>query len=177
MKPDRPISGERIFLAPLDPDNLSGAYQAWMKDPEILQYLANPERNYDLKNLKIFVSTMNDSSSDQLLGIFLKQGEKHIGNVKIGSIHPKHHLADVGIIIGDKALWGKGYATEALKLVIRHAFRTLKLHKLIAGMIATNQGSYRAFLKAGFRKVGCYRRHYWTDGKYCDSYLMEIVHE
>ena len=177
MKLDQLIHGKRILLASLDPENLSAAYQKWMKDPDVLKYLTHPDGNYELENLKEFVASMNEDVSNQLLGIFLKQGGQHIGNVKIGNIHPKHHRADVGIIIGDKTLWGKGYATEAIQLVIQYAFHTLKLHKLIAGMFATNLGSYRAFLKAGFWKVGCYRKHYWIDGAYCDAYLLEILHE
>ncbi len=176
MNSDQSIHGERIFLAALNPENLSVAYQKWMKDSEILKYLANPDGNYELGNLKEFVANMNESASNQLLGIFLKEGGRHIGNVKIGNIHPKHRHADVGIIMGDKTLWGKGYATETIKLVIQHAFHTLKLHKLIAGMFAANPGSYKAFLKAGFQKVGCYREHYWIDGAYCDAYLLEILH-
>ena len=52
-----------------------------------------------------------------------------------------HRFADIGIIIGDDAYWGRGFASEAIKLVISYAFDRLKLHKLTAGCYATNAGA------------------------------------
>ncbi|MBF0594163.1 MAG: GNAT family N-acetyltransferase, partial [Candidatus Omnitrophica bacterium] len=117
------------------------------------------------------------SPDSYLFGIFLKQDGRHVGNIKIGNIHPKHQFADIGIIIGDRDIWGQGFATEAIRLCVRFSFEELKLHKLFAGMVAGNEGSFRAFKKAGFGDSGHFRKHYWMDGEYRDAYIVELLNE
>ena len=171
------IEGKRIFLASLNPDRLSLVYQQWMKDQEVLCYLANPEGDYSPASLRKFVKDSNDNANDYLFGIFLRLDGRHVGNIKIGSIHPKHKFADLGIIIGDKKIWGQGFATESVKLCIEYAFNQLNLHKLFAGMIEGNEGSYKAFLKAGFQDAGCYRKHVLIGKEYKDARIVEIINE
>jgi RimJ/RimL family protein N-acetyltransferase len=60
----------------------------------------------------------------------------------------------MGLLIGEPASWGKGYATEAIVAVTAHAFSTMGLEKLYAGAYAANAGSIRAFLKAGWVEEG-----------------------
>ena len=84
------------------------------------------------------------------LAIVLKDNKKHIGNIKIGPINWYHRLAEIGIMIGEKDCWGKGYAAEAISLLADFAFSKLNLHKLTAGCYEQNQGSLKAFQKAGF---------------------------
>jgi len=167
--------GERIFLESLDENALSLAYQEWMKDPQVLCWLANPAGDYSPEALKSFVAQMNVSPVDYMVGIFLKADGRHIGNVKIGKVDRQHGFADVGIVIGDKTLWGQGFATETVRLTGELASKQLGLNKLCAGVVVGNEGSYKAFLKAGFVEVGRYHQHWLVDGKYCDAYILENV--
>ena len=64
------------------------------------------------------------------LGIFLKENNTHIGNIKIGNINHFHGYGDLGFLIG-KDHWNKGYGTESIKLATNYAFNQLKLHKVI----------------------------------------------
>jgi len=167
------LSGDRIYLKKLDPDALSSAYVSWMKDHEVVRFLDNPTADFSEGSLKEFVRKMNASGKDHLFGIFLKENSRHIGNIKLGNINFFHHLADLGIIIGAKEYWGHGYATEAVQLLTDYAFRVLKLHKVIAGMLAVNHGSYRVFMKAGYRQIGRYTEHRLVDGIFVDSIIVE----
>ncbi len=169
------INGERIQLKPLDPEHLSLAYLAWMRDKDVLRYLADPGGDYAPSKLMSFVEAMNKSATEHLFGIFLKSDGRHIGNIKLGGIHPLHKFADIGIIIGDRSLWGHGYATEAIRMLVPYAFDDLRLNKVYAGVLGGNQGSYKAFVKAGFREAACYRRHCLVEGVYQDSYFLELL--
>lgn len=167
------IKGQRIFLRQLVEENVSEDYLGWMCDPQVTQYLESRDRAQTLDTLRAFVRNMNASPCDHLFGIFLVQGDEHIGNIKIGSIREPHRSADLGLIVGRRSAWGKGYGTEAIALATRHAFEQLGLNKLWAGMYAENLGSYRAFIKAGYREVGRFRQHILFNGRYIDSILVE----
>lgn len=167
------FGGQRIFLRPLAEEDVDENYLGWMCDPLVTQYLESRDQPQTLETLRAFVRSMNASSRDHLFGIFLVQGGEHIGNIKIGSLREPHRSADLGLIIGPRSAWGKGYGTEAITLATRHAFEQLGLNKLWAGMYAENLGSYHAFLKAGYREVGRFRRHILFNGRFIDSILVE----
>lgn len=167
------ITGQRIFLRQLAEENVSEDYLGWMQDPLVTRYLESRDQTQTLDTLRAFVRNLNSSPRDYLFGIFLVQGNEHIGNIKIGSIREPHRSADLGLIVGRRSAWGKGYGTEAIALATRHAFEQLGLNKLWAGMYAENLGSYRAFIKAGYREVGRFRQHILFNGRYIDSILVE----
>ena len=167
------LTGERIYFKKLDPDAFSSVYVSWMKDRDVLRFLENPAADFSEGRLKEFVRRMNASGRDHLFGIFLKENSKHIGNIKLGNVNPIHRFADIGIIIGAKECWGHGYATEAVRLLTNYAFNVLKLRKVIAGMVAVNESSYKVFLKAGYREVGRYAKHRLVDGVFVDSIIVE----
>jgi RimJ/RimL family protein N-acetyltransferase len=83
----------------------------------------------------------------------------------------------VGLIVGEKECWGKGFATEAIRLVMQLAFAQLGLRRLTAGAYASNIASIRAFEKAGFSREGLRRRHYLCDGEYVDGVLMGVLRD
>jgi RimJ/RimL family protein N-acetyltransferase len=109
-----------------------------------------------------------------MFGMFLNDSHEHIGNIKIGNIDTFHRRAEVGLVIGNRGMWGKGYAAEAIALVTKYGFEELNLNKLTAGMYAENMGSYKAFLKCGWRHVGTLKEHCFSHGKYSDEFVVEI---
>lgn len=167
------LKGQRIFLRTLTEGDVGDAYLEWMRDPQVVQYLESRNQTQTLATLREFVNKMNASVRDHLFGIFLSDDGEHIGNIKIGSIREPHRSADLGLMIGQRSAWGKGYGTEAIALATSYAFDQLQLNKLWAGMYAENLGSYHAFIKAGYREVGRFRRHILFKGRYIDSILVE----
>jgi [ribosomal protein S5]-alanine N-acetyltransferase len=171
------IHGQHIYLRLLTPIDVNNDYVAWMNDNEITQYLETRWSVHTEATIRAFVQEICDSSNDYLFGMFLKNTDQHIGNIKIGNINQRHRYGDVGLIIGDKASWGKGIAAEAIKLITQYAFEDLNLNKLTAGMYEQNLGSYKAFLKAGYREVGRYQKHFFCQGRYVDAFLVEKCRE
>lgn len=167
------IGGQNIFLRPLEEKDVGEDYLGWMRDPQVTQYLESRDQTHTLESLREFVRARNASPRDHLFGIFLAADGEHIGNIKIGSIREPHRSADLGLIIGRRSAWGKGYGTEAIALATRYALEQLRLNKLWAGMYAENFGAYHAFMKAGYREIGRFRRHILFNGRYIDSILVE----
>lgn len=171
------IEGKRTYLREIQLSDANRNYCSWINDPEINQYLESRFEKWSIKKLKDYVSEIKKNPNYVFLAIIAKGKNKHIGNIKIGPINRSHRYADVGVIIGEKSFWRKGFATEAIKLVVDYAFNKLDLHKLTAGAYNCNIGSIRAFKKAGFSAEGVRKKHYLCNGDYVDGVLLGIVRE
>jgi len=146
-----------------------------MNDPEINQFMESRFKRCSINKLKHFITKIRNNSDYLLLAIVLKDKNRHIGNIKIGPINRVHGFADLGIMIGEKSFWGKGLATDALKLAVTYAFNELNLHKLSAGVYADNIGSIKAFKKSGFSVEGIRKRQYLYRDNYTDSLIFGII--
>lgn len=165
--------GDRIYLRLLSPDDVVPNYVSWLNDCEVTKFLEIRWRVHTLDDVKAYVRAINESPHDFLFGIFLKESGEHIGNIKVGEIDPVHRFGDVGLIIGNKNMWGKGYGADAIALATRYAFSELNLNKLKAGMYDGNMASYKAFIKSGYREVGRYKKHRFCNGVFVDELLLE----
>lgn len=170
MTPHQPIlESRRLTLRTLTESDCNETYLAWLNDPAISRFLETRHTRQTLESIRAFVAQINASPVEFLFAICLKaENGRHIGNIKVGPIRPHHLLADVSLLIGARDCWGKGYATEAITALSRHAFAVLGVQKLQAGMYADNVGSARAFLAAGYRQEGLRRRHYRLDNTMSD---------
>jgi ribosomal-protein-alanine N-acetyltransferase len=165
----------RLALRQLTPADVTERYVAWLNDDEVNRYLESRFAAHTLATTRGFVEAMEADGSNVLLGVFLTHDGRHIGNIKIGPIDAVHRSADVGLLIGERDEWGKGYATEAIGLATEYAFSVLDLRKLTAGCYEQNLGSARAFEKAGWRREGTRRRQFVSDGRRVDEILLGVV--
>lgn len=169
------IDGPRLYLREVRPSDVNGTYYGWMNDSEVTRYLESRFYPNPIESLHDFVAKRVGDHDNIFLAIVRKDDNRHIGNIKLGPINWIHRFADVGLLIGEKDCWGQGYATEAIHLVTHYAFRTLNLHSLTAGCYASNQGSARAFLKAGWYQVGQRKSSLFLDGHFEDAILLGVV--
>jgi len=166
------LKGERIYLREVRTSDVTERYYRWMNDPEVGQYLETRFFPHSHEKIESYIREMGADPNNVFLAIVLKNGDLHIGNIKIGPINWFHRFADISLIIGDKTYWGKGYGTEAIGLVVFYAFNTLNLHKITAGIYANNVGSIKAFKKAGFIEEGLRKKHRFCEGEYVDEVLL-----
>lgn len=165
---------ENIMIRLLSEQDVTEKYLSWMGDEEVVQYLESRWFRHTLDSLCEYVKRMNDSPNDFLFGIYTNEFG-HIGNIKIGNINQHHRFGDVGLFIGEQAVRGRGFGTEAIQQATRYAFEELNLNKLTAGMYACNTASYKAFQKAGYRSVGFFEKHWFCKGEYVDGLIVEKV--
>jgi [ribosomal protein S5]-alanine N-acetyltransferase len=155
---DRPIETKDLILRSLAANDAQGPYAAWMHDEEVTRFLEVRFSPPDEAALEAFIVEMNGSQDNLLLGLFARaQPQRHIGNIKLGPIDKRHKAAAIGIAIGAKDCWGRGFATQAVAALSDYAFDVLGLERLEAGFYADNEASQRAFRRAGFVLEG--RRH------------------
>jgi len=166
------LESERIYLREVRLSDVNENYYKWMNDPEIIRYLESRFYPNSLESIQDFVKSKLGDRESILFAIVLKEDDRHIGNIKIGPVNWFHRLADVGLLIGEKDCWGKGYATEAIKLITEYGFRVLNLHKITASCYGGNSGSAKAFIKAGYFEEGVRKSHFFSEGKYEDLILL-----
>ena len=162
-----------LILRSLDTRLALGSYAAWMRDPAVTRYLEVRFAPPDESALAAFIERMNASDDSLLLGIFPRaEAHRHVGNIKLGPIDRRHKSAALGIALGERECWGRGFATQAIAAVSAHAFATLGLERLEAGFYADNVASQRAFLRAGFVEEGRRLGARLCEGARTDEVLM-----
>ncbi len=179
MKQNVPfLEGEKLNLCPIDEELHLDNMLRWLNDAKVIKWLlmlfplsAAQEKDWFAKR-----SVLSNPPSDILLAIVLKSGE-HIGNIGLHKIDWISRRAEIGIVIGEKNQWGKGYASEAEKLLAQYAFDKLALNKIYAPIFADNIASQKAFLKNGAKEEARLKDHYWRNGKYNDSVILSIFRE
>lgn len=169
------LETERLVLRPLDPAQVGQAYVDWLADPRVNQFLETRHSEQTLDSIRDFIEGVNASDHSVLFGVFPKATGVHMGNIKLGPIDRRNSRADIGLLIGDPAEWGKGYAAEMIGAITGYGLGQLGLNKLTAGCYGANEGSRRAFLANGWREVGRSRDHWRVDGGWMDNVLLEIV--
>ena len=158
----RRLSFERFSL-----DFVSDEYVAWMNDPEIGRWLVSYEgKETTTRDLEEYVTSLGP---DALQLAILRKG-RHIGNIKIYDFQPYHRRMEVGYLIGERADWGKGLATEAVERVVALCFDELGLHKVTSGCFVGNDASARVLVKNGFVLEGTLRDHFRRHGEYTDCH-------
>jgi len=167
------LIGNRIYLRAVVEEDLEN-YMDWLNDADTCKYLQHGVHPASIDGMKNYLKSLQTRGGD-LFAIIVKEQEKHIGNILFEAPHPQFRFSDIGILIGEKEGRGKGYGTEAIRLLVDHGFRKVNLNRIEAGMVKENIGSYKAFIKAGFKEEGIAREMYYCDGKYCDIYRLAIL--
>jgi len=170
-----PLEGKRLRLRLLEPQDVGEAYVRWMNDPEVTRFLEVRFRPQTLESIKDFVTSLQGDRNNLLFGMFLADSGRHIGNIKLGGIDRNHGTADIGLFIGEKDCWNRGFATEAIALVTEYAFGVLGLYKVVAGFYAANEGSIRALHKAGYFDDGRLKDQLAYEGGRADQVLVAII--
>ncbi|MDH3975346.1 MAG: GNAT family N-acetyltransferase [Deltaproteobacteria bacterium] len=145
------IDGEHIYLRKVRNSDVNDKYWSWMNDTEVTKLTVSRGKKYSKKEIKDYVKEKLEDDNTLFLAIVLIHNDQHIGNIKLGPIDWDLGVGDLGLIIGEKDYWGKGYGSEAIGLICRYAFEELNLKKVTAGYFAGNKGSFKAFNNNGFR--------------------------
>lgn len=157
-----------IYLQSIEEDDVSDEYVKWLNDPIINQYLETRHSTQDLQSILAYVLHIQADPNEHLFTIRLKENNKHVGNIKVGNINTHYNIAEISLFIGDKTVWGKGIATQAIQLISSFSIKKLKLRKLSAGAYEQNVASTKAFLNAGYTRDGVLRDHYIFKNQPCD---------
>jgi RimJ/RimL family protein N-acetyltransferase len=175
MKYDKIIKGENIYLRNIELSDCKEKYVNWLNDPEVNKYLECRLSVQNIESITRFVLDVLESKDTYMFAIINKENKEHIGNTKIGPIHPIYKYTNFGLVIGEKKYWGSGLAIEAYYLTIKFCFDILNLHRVHDGVISPNEKAFKILERLGFKREGCRRDAIFQDGKYLDVYQYGIL--
>lgn len=175
-------TGEQIFIKFLDESDAGTLLRLELNNRDFFQRYT-PLRNEDFYTLEGQLARIKEENEKRerdlcySFGIFLVGQGELIGTVALSEVE-RGPLQScwIGYCL-DKYHNGKGYTTEAVRLVVSYAFRELKLHRIEAGVMPHNIRSMKVLEKAGFHKEGIARQNVKINGKWEDHQTFAIIHE
>jgi diamine N-acetyltransferase len=171
------IYGERIRLRRDERTDIP-KFVEWLNDPEVVRYLS--ARNLPISTAneeQWFEHMLSLPKEEQPFAIEIKDGDgwRLIGNCGFFEFVQNARSAEVGLFIGDKTCWNKGYGTEVMRLLLRVGFETLNLNRIFLRVNEHNKGGIRAYEKAGYVHEGRFRQAIFQAGEYRDMLFMSVL--
>ena len=163
----------RATLVPLGQSHLA-LTRTWANDAELMRLMGRAAPVSEAEHQAWFESVV-DRTDCAYFAVETGDGE-HVGNTWLWAIDHRHRKAEMRIVIGDAAARGRGIGTEAIDLTCGRGFSELKLHRIYAYVLATNQVARRAFERAGFVIEGTLRDDRWTGDRFVDADLLARLH-
>jgi RimJ/RimL family protein N-acetyltransferase len=117
---------------------------------------------------------MRADRSQMVFSIETDSGQ-HIGNVGLIDLNWKDRSAELGIVVGDRGQWGKGYAQDAIRTLLAFAFGEMNLHRISLHVVAGHEPAISAYRKCGFVEGGRLREDIYAGGRYHDMLVMSIL--
>ena len=168
------IEGELVALGPLRREHIP-LYLHWMNDFATAAMLATPPRPFTAAQETAWFEGVANDANRPTFTIYERSTWRPIGNCGLHVIDTVNRRTDVGIMIGDPAARGKGYGTEAMRLLLDFAFTALNMHSVMLTVYEYNAPARRSYEKVGFREIGRRREARWHNGRFWDEILMDIL--
>ncbi len=172
------LQGETVFLRALEPSDLEFLYL--LENDEKFWEISHTQTPYSKYVLQQYLEKahLDIYQVKQLrLVICESQTKSPVGFIDLYDFNPKHRRAGIGIVIFSDKQKKKGYATEALKLLIKYSFTFLDLHQLYAGITVDNPASLKLFEKQGFLKTGEKKDWIFSENQFKTEYFYQLIYE
>jgi len=173
--PTKGLVGSKTRLLRFNTDDISENYLGWMNDPIVLRY---SNQRFKLHNATSSAAYLDSFKGTENLFISIKGlvEEESIGTLTVYVAIP-HGTADIGIMIGDRRVWGKGYGLDAWKTVSDWLISTCLIRKVTGGTLSGNMGMKKIFERSGMHFEGMRRAQELVEGIPMDVLYYARFHD
>lgn len=168
------LPGDLVVLRRHAPANLQ-AFQRWYADPAVVRltrYQDSPMRPDEIERFFAARALGTDSLA---MAIHVRAGDRLIGTCALSQLDADNGSALFHITIGEQDTWGRGYGTEATRLMVDHAFGALSLHRVGLTVFSFNDRAIRSYRSVGFVVEGRAREAIWREGRWWDEIAMSLL--
>ncbi len=173
------LEGERVRLRPLE---LSDAerFRVWFSDPEFFHYLAGAAYQLSLAAEEEFIRARQTNDWEHGVALAIEAMDVAdapvlIGSLELRDLHPESRHGEIGILIGEREYWDRGYGADVMRTICRFGFEELDLHRIELTVAAYNPRAQRCYEKVGFVVEGRKREHRYVNGRYYDTLVMGLL--
>ena len=174
------FTGKLVHLSGVDPEEMSKALSRWNRDSEYTRLLNMSVRPLNsAKGIQKWMDEMiaETSPSEYFFTIRRREDNQLIGGLFLEVVDWSGRDSFVAIFIGEREHWGKGYGTDAMRLLLQYAFSELNLWRVSLGVFQYNPRAIRSYEKVGFCHEGRMRQYLHHEGKRWDIHYMGILRE
>lgn len=162
--------GEKCYLSPIDLNDTE-KFTEWLNDLDVLENIIyNFVTNVENERL-----ILEKQSKEHNYSIVTIENDLLIGKCCIENIDYLNQTAEVGIFIGNKDFWNKGYGTEAMRLLLDYGFKALNLHNIIIEVYSFNKRAIKSYEKIGFKQIGKRREALHRNLEKHDIIYMDLL--
>ncbi|MDR1605839.1 MAG: GNAT family N-acetyltransferase [Streptococcaceae bacterium] len=165
------IIGSKCYLSPMN-SNDAEKFTEWLNDLDITVNLTLYNSIINTENEKAMLEKL---SKDHNYSIIDNKTDELIGNCGYIDLDHLNQTAEVGIFIGNKNYWNKGYGTEALTLLLDYGFKALNLHNIGLRVYSFNRRAIKSYENAGFKIIGKRREALLRGKEKYDIIFMDIL--
>lgn len=167
------LRGALVRLVPPDRSlHLENAL-LWMNDPDVSRTLKLNLGATRADEERFFGHVERRTGEQFFWAIVASETERHVGFIDLKGINWRQRSSGGGLVIGDRSVWGAGYATDAVRVRTRFAFEQLGLHRIEGHTI--NPAMRKVYEKCGYQYEGMLREKFWSDGRWHDSAVYAIL--
>ena len=168
------LVGERVYLRLFTPDDADLVWTG-VNEPTSAK-LTGTQQTFTREQIDAYIQRNLQPGDDRAAFIFADVADdRAVGEVVINEIDALNRGANLRIAIFAAADWGGGYGTDALRLMVRYGFETLRLHRIELGVYDFNPRAIRAYEKVGFQREGLLRDALLWEGTYHSMITMSIL--
>ncbi len=169
------LHGSRVWLGALNTAD-AAVIARWEQDSEYLRLMdSSPARPRSEAEILRWLESANKSRSEHTFAIRLLETDELIGWAQFDGIDWVHRTSALGIGIGPRQYWDRGYGTEAMRLLLDFAFNELNLHRVFLTVFSYNLRAIHVYEKLGFTLEGRHREHLERDGQRYDMLLYGLL--
>jgi len=172
--------GELVRFTVEDPETLAKSEVNWQRDSEFVRLADNRPRQVlsqkRLKQMREEGMEKGYRSERYVFSVRTLAEDKLIGFLSLW-VNLIHSDAWVGLGIGERDFWSKGYGTDMMNICLRYAFTELGLRRVSLGLHSYNTRALRSYEKAGFHLEGRTRQDVFREGQRTDTLYMGILRE
>lgn len=148
----------------------------YVNDPEVMHYTTpRIPYPYTLEDEEKWYADNSAVNETYNFAIETKETKEYLGGCGINKIDWKNSVVEVGIFIGNKEYWGKGYGTDAMRVLVKFIFEQMNINKVSLQVFSFNKRAQRSYEKVGFKVEGILRQELFKDGAYHDKICMGIL--
>ena len=173
---DKPIlNGSTLILRPITVDDAPAMF-ASLADEESMR-LTGTQETFTLEQVQRHCERIT-SADDRVDYVITRKGDPtYLGEAVLNDIDWENRSANFRIALAGKSIFGKGYGTEATRLILNFAFQTLQLHRIELEVYDFNPRAQRVYEKVGFVREGVRRDVLLWEGEYHSAIVMSILEQ